>query len=277
MTLPEFPAEIRAPTGTTFGVSAYQVQFGPGEVLTPGDEADVLVAFNPAAFVTNIQFLKRGGTVVYDEGTFNERAYVKAGIADNPVDASGTAALPPDPDRDDTAHAGGGRRVRPRPQGRRARQEFLGARPVALALRPVARGDRQVDRAALRQGAGAPRRQPRRAEGRLRLRRDDGAFAPRGRRPEARPRSERPLAHDLRHRCDGARRRRGRGACRAAGLLLLLSDHARLGAASFARQAEGRRQDFSGRGRDRRRLRRDRRVLCRRPRLHRLGRARASR
>jgi 2-oxoglutarate ferredoxin oxidoreductase subunit alpha len=91
MTLPEFPAEIRAPAGTTFGVSAYQVQFGPGEVLTPGDEADVLVAFNPAAFVTNIQFLKPGGTVVYDEGAFNERAYVKAGIAGNPLDDSGHA------------------------------------------------------------------------------------------------------------------------------------------------------------------------------------------
>jgi len=91
MTLPEFPAEIRAPAGTTFGVSAYQVQFGAGEVLTPGDEADVLVAFNPAAFVTNIQFLKPGGTVVYDEGAFNERAYVKAGIEGNPVDESGAA------------------------------------------------------------------------------------------------------------------------------------------------------------------------------------------
>jgi 2-oxoglutarate ferredoxin oxidoreductase subunit alpha len=91
MTLPEFPAEIRAPTGTTFGVSAYQVQFGPGEILTPGDEADVLVAFNPAAFVTNIPFLKRGGTVVYDDGAFNDRAYVKANIAGNPVDTS-TAA-----------------------------------------------------------------------------------------------------------------------------------------------------------------------------------------
>ena len=91
MTLPEFPAEIRAPAGTTFGVSAYQVQFGAGEVLTPGDEADVLVAFNPAAFVTNIQFLKPGGTVVYDEGAFNERAYIKAGLAGNPVDQSGEA------------------------------------------------------------------------------------------------------------------------------------------------------------------------------------------
>ena len=91
MTLPEFPAEIRAPAGTTFGVSAYQVQFGAGEVLTPGDEADMLVAFNPAAFVTNIQFLKPGGTVVYDEGAFNERAFLKAGLAGSPVDESGAA------------------------------------------------------------------------------------------------------------------------------------------------------------------------------------------
>ena len=86
MTLPEFPAEIRAPAGTTFGVSAYQVQFGPGEVLTPGDEADVLFAFNPAAFTTDIHFLKRGGTVVIDESDFNERNYVKAGLAGDPVD-----------------------------------------------------------------------------------------------------------------------------------------------------------------------------------------------
>ena len=85
MTLPEFPAEIRAPTGTTFGVSAYQVQFGPGEILTPGDQADVLFAFNPAAFSTDIHFLKRGGTVIIDESDFNERAYIKAGLAGDPV------------------------------------------------------------------------------------------------------------------------------------------------------------------------------------------------
>lgn len=91
MTLPEFPAEIRAPTGTRFGVSAYQVQFGSDEVLTPGDEADVLVAFNPAAFVTNIGFLKRGGTVIYDEGAFTERAFIKAGLDADPVDHSDNA------------------------------------------------------------------------------------------------------------------------------------------------------------------------------------------
>ncbi len=92
MTLPEFPAEIRAPTGTTFGVSAYQVQFGPGEVLTPGDEADMLIAFNPAAFVTNIEFLRRGGTVVVDESAFNERAFAKAGLSGDPVDRGDGAA-----------------------------------------------------------------------------------------------------------------------------------------------------------------------------------------
>ena len=91
MTLPEYPAEIRAPAGTTFGVSAYQIQFGSGEVLTPGDEADMLVAFNPAAFITNIDFLRDGGTVVIDEGTFNARGFAKAKLGADPVDESAAA------------------------------------------------------------------------------------------------------------------------------------------------------------------------------------------
>ncbi|NND50248.1 MAG: 2-oxoglutarate ferredoxin oxidoreductase subunit alpha, partial [Rhizobiales bacterium] len=88
MTLPEYPAEIRAPAGTTFGVSAYQIQFGADQVLTPGDESDVLVALNPAAFITNIDFLKRGGTVVVDDGAFNKRGFTKAKIEADPVDES---------------------------------------------------------------------------------------------------------------------------------------------------------------------------------------------
>ena len=164
MTLPEFPAEIRAPTGTTFGVSAYQVQFGPGEMLTPGDEADVLVAFNPAAFVTNIQFLKRGGTVVYDEGAF-QRARLCEGRASPTIRSIRAAqrAYRPMPiaitkrTLEAVAEFGLGRK-----DGARAKN-LLGARLVALALRPVARRDGQMDRAALRQGAGASRRQPRRA------------------------------------------------------------------------------------------------------------------
>ncbi len=86
MTLPDYPAEIRAPTGTTFGVSAYQVRFGPGEVLTPGDLADVLVAFNPAALKTNLDNLRKGGTLIVDEATFNKRGLVKAGFEVNPLE-----------------------------------------------------------------------------------------------------------------------------------------------------------------------------------------------
>ncbi|MGD9867758.1 MAG: 2-oxoacid:acceptor oxidoreductase subunit alpha [Hyphomicrobiales bacterium] len=86
MTFPDFPAEIRAPAGTTFGVSAYQIQFGSGDVLTHGDEADVLVAFNPAALVTNLNQLRPGGTVIVDEGAFDNRGLKKAGAASNPLE-----------------------------------------------------------------------------------------------------------------------------------------------------------------------------------------------
>src|SRR5947209_16627447 len=60
-TFPDFPAEIRAPAGTTFGVSAFQIHFGSTDVLTPGDELDVLVAMNPAALQVNVKDLRVGG------------------------------------------------------------------------------------------------------------------------------------------------------------------------------------------------------------------------
>src|SRR5512135_1675820 len=77
-TFPDFPAEIRAPAGTTFGVSAFQIRFGSHEVLTPGDEVDVLVAMNPAALKVNLKDLKAGGLLVLDTGAFGERNLVKA-------------------------------------------------------------------------------------------------------------------------------------------------------------------------------------------------------
>ncbi len=86
MTFPEFPAEIRAPAGTTFGVSAYQIQVGEGDVLTHGDEADVLVAFNAAALVTNIGAVRPGGTVIVDESGFDARSLKKAGLDANPLE-----------------------------------------------------------------------------------------------------------------------------------------------------------------------------------------------
>ncbi|HOX19655.1 MAG TPA: 2-oxoacid:acceptor oxidoreductase subunit alpha [Gemmatimonadales bacterium] len=85
-TFPDFPAEIRAPVGTTFGVSAFQIHFGSAEVATAGDELDVLVAMNPAALTTNIKDLRPGGTVIVDTGAFTERNLLKAGYAANPLE-----------------------------------------------------------------------------------------------------------------------------------------------------------------------------------------------
>ncbi len=92
MTFPDYPAEIRAPAGTLFGVSAYQIQFGAGEVLTSGDEADVLVVFNPAALKTNLHTLKRGGLLIADASAFDARGLKKAGIDANPLEDGSLAA-----------------------------------------------------------------------------------------------------------------------------------------------------------------------------------------
>ena len=85
-TFPDFPAEIRAPQGTTFGVSAFQINFGSTAIETAGDEPDVLVAMNPAALKVNVQHLKPGGLVIADSGEFNARNLSKAGYAVNPLE-----------------------------------------------------------------------------------------------------------------------------------------------------------------------------------------------
>jgi len=85
-TFPDYPAEIRAPVGTTFGVSAFQIQFGSIDVKTPGDELDVLVAMNPAALKVSIGDLRVGGTVVVDSASFTDRNLAKAGYERNPLE-----------------------------------------------------------------------------------------------------------------------------------------------------------------------------------------------
>src|SRR5438477_4616103 len=85
-TFPDFPAEIRAPAGTTYGVSAFQIHFGGVDVTTPGDEVDVLVAMNPAALKVDLKDLRIGGTLVVDTGAFSERNLTKAGFKANPLD-----------------------------------------------------------------------------------------------------------------------------------------------------------------------------------------------
>lgn len=85
-TLPDFPAEIRAPVGTRYGVSAFQIQFGGNRVTTPGDAADVLIAFNPAALVVNLPTLPAGSQIIVDESAFTEQRLKRADLASNPLD-----------------------------------------------------------------------------------------------------------------------------------------------------------------------------------------------
>ena len=85
-TFPDFPAEIRAPQGTLFGVSAFQINFGSTEIDTAGDAPDVLVAMNPAALKTNVQALKPGGLIIADTGEFNKRNLEKAKYEVSPLD-----------------------------------------------------------------------------------------------------------------------------------------------------------------------------------------------
>ncbi len=85
-TFPDFPAEIRAPAGTTFGVSAFQINFGARKIMTSGDKLDVLVAMNPAALVTNLEDVKPKGIVIADSGAFTDRNLAKAGYDENPLE-----------------------------------------------------------------------------------------------------------------------------------------------------------------------------------------------
>ena len=84
-TLPNFPAEIRAPQGTLPGVSSFQVHFADHDILTPGDAPDVLVAMNPAALKVNVGDLPKGGTVIVDTADFTKRNLAKAGYAEDPL------------------------------------------------------------------------------------------------------------------------------------------------------------------------------------------------
>ncbi|MFZ5619020.1 MAG: 2-oxoacid:acceptor oxidoreductase subunit alpha, partial [Pseudomonadota bacterium] len=79
-TFPDFPAEIRAPVGTTFGVSAFQINLGSRRIATAGDAPDVLIAFNPAALKVNLPLLPKGAVIILNTDEFNERNFLKANI-----------------------------------------------------------------------------------------------------------------------------------------------------------------------------------------------------
>ncbi len=85
-TFPDFPAEIRAPAGTTFGVSAFQINFASYDIQTPGDDPDVLVAMNPAALKVHLKDVPKGGTVILNIDAFSDRNITRAGYTENPLE-----------------------------------------------------------------------------------------------------------------------------------------------------------------------------------------------
>src|SRR5579872_6651894 len=85
-TFPDYPAEIRAPAGTLPGVSGFQIQFSSGDVFTPGDSVDVLVAMNPAALRTNVKDLKRSGILIVNSDAFTDNDLRKADLTTNPLE-----------------------------------------------------------------------------------------------------------------------------------------------------------------------------------------------
>src|SRR3989338_1662823 len=84
-TLPDFPAEIRAPAGTLPGVSSFQIQFSDSIIFSPGDHADVLVAMNPAALKVNLRNIKKKGLIIANENAFVEGNLAKANWKTNPL------------------------------------------------------------------------------------------------------------------------------------------------------------------------------------------------
>src|ERR1043166_1626950 len=85
-TLPDFPAEIRAPAGSLPGVSGFQLNFSSRDIRTPGDQPNVLVAMNPAALKVNLSDLEDGGTVIVNTDEFNKENLKKANYASNPLE-----------------------------------------------------------------------------------------------------------------------------------------------------------------------------------------------
>src|SRR5699024_8966902 len=84
-TLPNFPAEIRAPQGTVAGVSSFQLHFADDDIRTPGDRPDVLVAMNPASLKANVKDLRRDGLLIVDTHDFTRRNLAKVGYAEDPL------------------------------------------------------------------------------------------------------------------------------------------------------------------------------------------------
>ena len=161
-TLPNFPAEIRAPQGTLPGVSSFQVHFADHDILTPGDAPDVLVAMNPAALRANLGDLPARGHDHRRHARLLRSQPHQSWVREQPARrrfAGFVRRSPPRPDRNDGR---GGQGVRALPQGRRPREEHVRPGSAVVDVRPADRDDDRLPREAVREGPRHPRRQRRR-------------------------------------------------------------------------------------------------------------------
>ena len=204
-TLPDFPAEIRAPAGTVHGVSAFQIQFASTDITTPGDHADVLVAMNPAALRADLHTVARGGTVIMNEDAFTQRNIEKAGYTTDPRSDGSLEGyqifLVPMTSMTVRATEGIGIGKK---EAERAKNMFALGLVSWMFDRPDRRHARMA-RAQVRRQAGDLRRERRGLQGRLQLRRDHRAVRPVATR--SRPRRPSPA-----RTATSPARRRSRGA-----------------------------------------------------------------
>ena len=222
-TLPNFPAEIRAPTGTLPGVSSFQLHFADHDIMTPGDAPDVLVVMNPAALKANLADLPGGGLLIADSDEFTPRNLAKVGYATNPLE---DGSLEGWQTGQRAAHQHDPRRARRTPASARRRpsvEEHVHPRPAVLDVPPAHRGHGPLPRAPVPPQAGDRRGQHRRLPRRLQLRRDDrglrgllrdqagpdgaGPLPQHLRQPGARARASSPPASARACRCSSARTR----------------------------------------------------------------------
>jgi Pyruvate/2-oxoacid:ferredoxin oxidoreductase gamma subunit len=172
-TLPNFPAEIRAPAGTLPGVSSFQVHFADYDILTPGDAPNVLVAMNPAALKANLSDLPAGADIIVNTDEFTKRNLAKVGYAENPLDDGSLDGYAVHPVALTSMTVGAlADSGLSKKDAERAKNMFaLG--PAELAVLAAVRVDDRLPGAQVRQAAGAGRREHRGVQGGLELRRDD--------------------------------------------------------------------------------------------------------
>ena len=155
-TLPNFPAEIRAPAGTLAGVSAFQIHFASRDILTPGRRAERARGDEPRGAEGEPRELERGATIIVNEDAFSKRNLEKAGYEANPLEDGSLSGSPGPPDPDDDADHARGRGHRGRVHARRRpRQEPVRARRAVVAVRATDRRHQALDRAEVRAQAGA--------------------------------------------------------------------------------------------------------------------------